>query len=251
MRLLTLLIFLISFNAHAIVSMESLHLEESKPGWRGGGDFGLSGAFGNTENFRLKGGAIILNYHNMVTHYLSVNSVYGESSGVEDQNKSFAHLRRIQEVTDRWSWELFGQVENNKFARLNVRALAGTGGRFKVMGDIKNSLFTGLGVFYSLEDIKDLSTDNEGGKHRDLTGNFYVIYNRKLTSASEFVSTTYFQPKLDKLNDARVLENATFKLKLSTAMNFKMSVDVVYDSKPPPSIKKTDINYSTGIEYNF
>ena len=248
---LFILTILVSFNSNAIVSMQSLHLDDPKPGWRGGVDLGLSGALGNTENFRLNGGAIILNYHNKVTHYLSVNSVYGESFGEEDQNKSFVHVRRIHDMSDRWSWELFGQAENNKFARLNLRALAGTGGRFKVINDGSNTLFTGFGAFYSLEDIEELATDNEGGTHKNITGNFYVIYRRNFSNNAEFVSTSYFQPRFDKLDDARVMENATFKYKLSADMSLKLSLDVVYDSQPPASIKKTDINYSTGIEYNF
>ena len=253
MRLLVFCVFgiLLSSNSNAIVSMQSLHLDEPKPGWRGGVDLGLNGSLGNTENFRLNGGGIILNYHNNVTHYLSVKSLYGESSGVEDQNKSFVHIRRIQDVSDRWSWELFAQAEDNKFARLNLRALAGAGGRFKIFNDKNNTLLSGFGAFYSLEDIESLPTDNEGGSHKNFTGNFYVVYKKNLFSDAEFVSTTYFQPRFDDFNDGRLTENATFKFKLTSAVSLKLSLDMVYDSKPPTSIKKTDVNYSSGIEYSF
>lgn len=249
--ILSILCMFTSFSAQAIVSMQTLHLDEPVPGWQAGLDFGLSGAAGNTEKFRVSGGALLLNHHKKVTHYLNLKTLYGESSGVEDENKSFLHIRRIQHLSDRWAWELFGQTENNQFARLNLRVLAGTGGRYQVLETKKHKLLLGVGAYYSVEDIEDRATDTEGGKHQKVKGNLYVIYKRELPNGASFVSTTYAQPVLNKINDFRVLENASLKFKLTENTNFKFSLEMAYDSEPPSSVKKMDLTYSTGIELSF
>ena len=38
---------------------------------------------------------------------------------------------------------------------------------------------------------------------------------------------------------------------MTNALSLKLSLDLKHDSQPPQDVKKTDITYSTGIEYSF
>ena len=237
-----------SVSAHAIVSVDSLHLGKKKQGFYGDITTSLDGSYGNSERIRLQGDGT-LNWKLANTlYYLSLSTAYGKSLGLENQNESFLHARRIANITPSFAWEIFSQLERDKFASLRLRGLAGGGIRLLLMQRRPDqAFFVGIGSFYSHE----LIDDSEQSTESDIKGNLYLIYKKQLTENAIFSNTLYAQPVLNNYQDFRILENMGLKIKISETLALKLDIEVRHDSRPPVDVENTDIKYKTGIEYNF
>lgn len=64
-------------------------------------------------------------------------------------------------------------------------------------------------------------------------------------------STTYYQPAFSDTADYRMLEQASILVKLRENLDFKVSLDISFDSMPPQTVQQRDLTYSTGLEFNF
>jgi len=250
--LFILLINTLPQSALAIVNLDNLHLSSTNTGTSGKLKLNLSGDEGNNQNFRVKG-AGILNYRTVnALSFLHAEHTYGESFGEENKNKSFVHARYIRDVSRTKAWEIFAQIEQNKFARLNYRGLIGSGLRFDLSDNNKSQrLFLGTGAFYSQEEISNASTFNEEKRQNFLRANVYLIYQKNLSENVSFYSTTYFQPAIDDPEDFRALEVAGLKTKLLKNLNLVIALEGAFDNHPPEEVDRKDIAYSTGIEYSF
>lgn len=236
----------------AIVNLEDLHLGQPKDGTTGSVSFGLDGASGNSEQSRAQIGGRLEWHKAQTTRLFMANATYGESFGKEDQNKAFAHARNMFEYEKGRTWELFAQIETNKFSRLNFRGLIGTGIRWTLSEKLKDhAMFLGTGFFYSEEELAKLNNLSDSGMSSVTRGNFYLVYKKRLNDTVSLVSTTYVQPALKDVEDVRVLEDAGLQIKLAEQLNLGLSLQISHDSQPPLTVEKTDVIYNTAIEYRF
>ena len=244
--------YCIATNANAIVNLDKLHLASKQPGFNGGVSFGLSGSSGHSEQFRLKSALHTQWNLKESLYYISFNYGYGESSGVEDQNKGFLHARKITSLSNRLAWEIFSQIEHNKFARLNFRGLLGGGSRFSLSHSTqKHITHLGLGGFYSREYLIDSSTATDNGRESTWRANIYFLERFALTEKISIFETLYLQPSFTEPDDYRVLNILGLKSDLSDKFSLSFTVETTHDSKPPQNITKTDWNYVTSLEYEF
>ncbi len=250
-KILLMLAALVCFPAHAIVSMEGLHLNEAIDGLTGSASLGANGALGNSERVRINGTGHMLYQHDASRYFVTLQYAYGESNGREDQNKTYSHVRRIHALTPKTDWELFVQLENDKFSRLNLRAVAGLGLRFSMYKTPHSVIYLGLGGFYNYEDIKDKENLSDSGIQQEIKGNAYLVLQKKLLKNVTLISTTYLHPVLREPNDFRLLEEGKIKFHLSNKLSLNLNVQIKYDNRPPQLVEKTDINYSTKLEYVF
>lgn len=239
---------LLNSNAYAIVSLENLHFGDSKPGFNGSLTGAINGASGNSDRIRGTGTGILQWNLEESVYYLSASTGYGKSQDVVDQNESFLHGRRIADVTKGIAWETFAQMERDEFARLKLRAIGGGGLRF-LMGKKtpQHALFLGTGAFYSHE----LIDDEDKTTNKSVKANVYILFKRKIGQHAAFVNTLYAQPNVVDPNDFRLLERATLRVSVTNSIALKLDLEVRHDNRPPEEVEKTDIKYTTGIEYNF
>lgn len=245
------LVVLLPFSAHAIVNVEGLRRVPEKDGFSGRLDMSLSGDTGNTETFSGSIGTRLQWKQGPVTDLFILNYDYGESGNVTDVNNGFAHLRHIVQVTGNRAYEAFTQIETDDFARLTFRGLLGAGVRYRVHEDDNDKTVVGLGAFHAWETLEEQEGVSDGGTDQFWRANVYLVLNYQLNDRVSAISTTYYQPALEALSDARVLEEAGLKVKLADDLDLKISLEVVHDTRPPETVKKTDISYSSGIEYHF
>ena len=239
-------------NASAIVNLDKLHLNDKQSGFNGGVSFGLSGASGHSERFRVKSAANLQWNRKDSLYYTSFNYGYGESNGVEDQNKGFLHIRKIKSLSDSLAWELFSQVEHNKFARLNLRALLGGGSRFSLSNSgEKNITHIGVGGFYSVEDLTNSSSTTDNGVESVWRANIYLLERITLNNNISIFETLYFQPSFEALDDFRILNILGLKSKFTEQFSLSLTFEITHDSAPPQGVEKTDLNYVTSVEYSF
>jgi len=243
---------LLPFSSGAIVNVESMHLNAPSDGFSGQLSLGANGKSGNSENFTASLGSQLQWHQQDITHLLNLSAEYGESFGQETVNNRFFHWRRIQDTSTRLAWEAFTQLEQDKFARLNHRGLAGGGLRFKLTEVAKeHAVFIGIGAFYSEEQLSDEGNLADSGNSSLVRGNAYLVLKKQLSDSVFASSTTYLQPDVEDERDFRALEDAQLAIRLSDKLSLSLKLLAKHDNRPPLAVKKTDVSYRTGLEYRF
>lgn len=238
--------------AFAIVNLDNLHLSSGETGTSGLLKLNVSGDQGNNKNLNINA-ATIMNYRTINTlSFFQIEYSYGESFDKKNKDKSFIHIRHIKEFVTKKAWELFSQVEQNSFARLNYRGLVGAGLRFDLgESDLKQRIYFGTGAFYSQEELSNAEYYKEDKKQNYIRLNFYLIYKKDINDNVSLFNTTYLQPVVDTPEDFRALLVAGLKSSISKKLYLVISLEGAYDSRPPQTVDRKDISYFTGVEYNF
>lgn len=239
-----------SASASAIVSMEALHTGKPKEGFSGNVELSLSRTTGNSETEDYSLGSRLQWHQGEMTDYLLLSGSYGKSNGVKSSDKSFVHLRHIQQFHPRTAWEAYLQAEKDQFARLEYRGLAGGGLRFNLyQQENKGAIYLGLGAYYSEERIDDAYVD--AGTERLWRGSSYLLLKYQATPNTVLMSTTYYQPAMGDSGDYRALEQAAMKVKLNDKLSLVLSADYRYDSEPPIGVEKANSTVKTSLSLEF
>jgi len=69
---------------------------------------------------------------------------------------------------------------------------------------------------------------------------------RQLNDQVRLNSTTYYQPAFKDTSDYRLLEQASMLVKMAKGLDFKLSLDITFDSNPPD---RTETGY--GLQHRF
>jgi putative salt-induced outer membrane protein YdiY len=239
-------------QACAIVNVENMRVGTPEPGYSGNIDLSISGNNGNTNTSDVALDGRLEHYRDKVTDFVVVSYDYGESNNQRNANSSFAHGRHIVQYRPRRAWEAYVQAERDEFTRLSFRGLLGAGLRFTLAEQPDRiGLYLGAGGYYTRETLEyrpgltDDGTDNYG------RASFYLSYKHKVNPQVSVISTTYYQPRLGDSGDFRALEQASLGVKMNDHLSLKLSLDVRHDSRPPQTVKKTDVSYHTGLSYQF
>jgi len=247
-RLITfVLLLLLSFNAFAIVKVGNLRFDDSNLGFKGNFNAYISGASGNTDKSSWHLGSNLVWRQSKYINLFLLGYDYGESNREINANKTFAHLRHIRRYNKVFDWELFAQLEQDEFTRLTRRELLGAGLRFLAT---ENSLI-GLGVFRFKEKLDEIPGTTDKLNDDGFRLNSYWSGDYKLNETSSITARFYYQPKIDDIDDTRVLFDGFVDVKVLENLSIKLSIGYTHDSKPPQGVEQTDITYRSGFEYNF
>ncbi len=243
--------FLVS-PAHAIVNIEEMRGKPQQDGWRGNVSLSVSGDSGNTDKAGASTGGQLYWQRDRITRLIAASYSYGENSRTRDTNKGFIHLRHITQQTPDMALEIFTQATRNEFSRLSLRTLVGAGTRLTLHEKKSTgSAYLGIGAFYLSETLEKRAGLSDDGTEKFWRANLYLALRYRFNDHTRIASTTYYQPALNNGSDYRILEEGNLKVKLSDALDLKLSIEITHDSEPPQSIENTDISYKTGIEYQF
>ncbi len=243
---------LVASTANAIVNVEQAIIGQPAEGRHATLDLLANGASGNTEKSSIRLDSLNLWQHEKHTEFLQLQYAYGKSRGQVDTDSAFAHLRHRTAVTSTWGAEAFAQIGRNPFARLTRRTLLGGGARWIMFEENNVSAgYLGLGAFHEKETLTDkLGTTDQ--THVSLWRyNSYLILKQQINEQVRVYNTTYYQPAFGDTSDYRILEQASMLVKLGDNLDLKISLDISFDSKPPQTVQKRDIVYSTGLEFSF
>lgn len=180
-------------------------------------------------------------------HIFLINTAYGESQGVTDVSKSFAHYR-YQYKIDKLNWETFTQLEQDKFTQIKLRALLGVGARLQIYQKDQLEVNNGYGVFY---EHTDYSKDSSQATENFGRGNIYLSMNYTFSTKSIFTLTAYFQPKIDLLEDHHALVDSSLSMPINAWSSVSIVYQMEYDSMPPDGVKKSDNRYLTKLNFNW
>lgn len=161
-------------------------------------------------------------------------------------NQGFQHIRYNVEWEPWLIYELFGQAQYNEQANIKIRALAGTGLRFRLFGDKKNRMYLGLSYMYEYDEEK-----NNEIAHHDSRMNSYVSMLISAGKFLKFSSTTYFQPLFKNFNDFRLSSESEAEFQITKKLMFTTTFSYAFDSRAPEGAPNTLYTLANGLEYHF
>jgi hypothetical protein len=232
-----------------IVNTENARMQSDTVGWQGG--FGTAfSLIQNTTKITSAEAEAHLQYKTSNDRGLwlilgnFMRQKVGDRANVSNY---FLHLRYNIKVNEWLRWEFFSQYQNNDITQIDARFLLGTGPRFKLIKIETFRLYTGILFMYEAE--KELTTPVV--KHNDWRNSSYISFTWLPNKSTELISTTYFQPRLDKFSDYRILNQAVFRVKASPHFSMSARWNWLKDKFPAGSSPQRTYQFATGIDYDF
>lgn len=245
-------LLLLSSPASAIVNVEQAIIGKHAEGLHTSLGLSVDGESGSTNKISSKVDLLTLWRHGDNTEFLQFQYAYGKSSGLVDTDRAFVHLRHRTDINSNLGVEGFVQTGRNPSARLTRRTLLGGGIRWVMFEEENTSAgCLGLGAFHEQEILtEELGTSDP--RESDLwRANIYLVLKSQLNEQVRAYSTTYYQPAFSDTKDYRVLEQTSMLVKMRENLDWKVGLDIAFDSKPPQTVRKRDLTYSTGLEFSF
>ncbi len=172
--------------------------------------------------------------------FLKINSSRFQSDGL-------LHLRYNKKVNDWLRWEFFGQFQNNVITQIDSRFLLGTGPRFKLSQ--RNLFHLYMGCLFMYE--REMERTSPKIMHNDIRNSSYISFTWLPKDFLEMISTTYFQPRVNKLSDYRILNQLSFQIKATPHFSLSLKWNYLHDRFPAGTAPKTTYSFATGITYQL
>lgn len=199
---------------------------------------------GNGPGFTAGGAFLsaLSDQENRHVFYLRAGGDYGEFEDTITASSSLAHARHQYRLRRWLSTDLFVQAQQDRFQRLRSRRLAGGGPAFyRRAGRV--SLRAGAGVMHEAEHYRTADNSAEPDRADTLRATSYLMADAALGNGAELTLVAYFQPRLTAIDDVRILSDTSLSLSLGGNMRAGLSLVVRHDSRPPASVKRTDVDF--------
>lgn len=233
-----------------IVNVQPL-VEKGGEGFSGQASGSLTWRTGNVDLLLAKGELLLL--YQLGVHKLisSSKAEIGIKSGDEFLERIFSHLRHQAILGWGFTWETYAQVATDRFKRLALRALAGTGPRYDIVEGPAVGLAVGLSYMFEREVLNETSFADSGRADNNHRLSTYLTGKFVLDPLITLIHTTYFQPGLSEDFDFRVSSETDLAFKLNTWLSLTVGFDVAYDSSPPIDVDALDTSTSVALGVTF
>ncbi len=245
---ITLFIAISATPAFGIVNIETMRAKLT-PGFGGEAEFSASYSSGNTEALDVGYG---LGFRFSAPHqafFFLTRGQLREQADSRYAQKAFAHARYHWRPEGRLSLESFVQLQYDEALRLSSRFLVGAGLRLSAAKSERNTVFLGLALMYEREEFQEA-----GGIQppSDEVARFSSYLSFNLNSARlTFSSITYFQPRPDRLEDVRALNQSSATAPLTENLALTVNFNLGFDGDPPPGVEELDTRTNLGLKYTF
>ena len=176
---------------------------------------------------------------------------YGTQEGNPFRDRMFGHLRYNYQLLPRLVAEAFTQLQRDRFARLQLRVLAGGGLRIRYFNRKTVKLFQGTTPMYEYENLDQAPLDHHPATVSTARWSNYLNLRLQLTEETQFNATVYVQPRFDQWSDMRVLNQAALTVHLTEAVRLVTEFRLNYDSRPPDEVESLDLALQNGVEVSF
>jgi hypothetical protein len=237
--------------AHAQVNVESLRRDLREVPARGSIAATFTGRAGNVES--VEAGASALGAARVGRHTFlgSTQADYGRFERATTVSKTFVHLRYDYTLLSWLMAELFVQQQQDRFQRLLLRELAGTGPRFVLVDDARVRVAVGLAAMLEYERIRVAPGAPDDP---DVLAGRFSGYATGLWQPDwrvRAVATLYVQPRMDAWHDVRVLFDGTLETRITKRASVKIIASMRHDSEPPTAVKRTDVEIKNALSLEF
>ncbi|MEO7309047.1 MAG: DUF481 domain-containing protein [Chitinophagaceae bacterium] len=162
-------------------------------------------------------------------------------------DNSFFHFRYNRKLSSILRWELFTQLQKNLITKIDYRFLVGTGPRFKLADSKKFKLYIATLLMYE----KERETAQPPIIHNNIRNSSYISFSLMPNEQTEIVSTSFYQPLLNSLQDYRLLNQTKLKVKAGKRFSISVNYNYLFDNAPATGTPKTNYTFSTGFDYDF
>lgn len=181
-----------------------------------------------------------------VNRFKALNAA--EATSIEDNQ--FIHLRYNRTLTKYLTWEAFAQGQFNEVELINLRILAGTGPRFRILKKEKGYIYLGIMYMYEHSDEQQNGiSENLIFNHHRLSNYVSMLYQMSENAAISHV--TYYQPRVDDFNDFRISSETGLEFRLFKKLKWRSYFQILYDSRPPVSVVELRYQLRNGISLEF
>jgi hypothetical protein len=236
--------------ARAQVNVEPLRAQVAKTGFGARVSASAASYAGNTQGVIFGSSASVGLHTNRNVEYAVLTGDYTRLNDVVSVAKWFAHARHNYRILSWFWWEEYAQIESDRFRRVTLRELVGTGPRFALFRDDTWEIFYGASYLFEHKQLDTASrnTRGEGAAHRFSN---YVALTLRAEPNISFTSVTYAQPRFDDFSDVTLLSVTSAEFKITGRLRSRMDVTVRYDAVTPPDVKHADLELKSALELLF
>lgn len=236
--------------ARAQVNVEPLREQVSDDGFGARVRASVSSYAGNTRGIIFGGSALFGADLRRNVAYLVLTGDYAKLNGAISVAKWFAHARYNYELR-RWLWwEVYGQIESDRFRRVTLRELLGTGPRFALLRSENVDIFYGASYMY---ERTNLDTASRGSRGEGVAHRFsnYAALTLRMHDRISVTSVTYAQPRFDEPSDVTLLSVNGADFEVTELLHSRIDLTVRYDSVTPADVAAADLELKSSLEATF
>lgn len=245
------LLFFILFTSSLFAVVEIAPNEVGlRPGLAGNVQLAVNNQRGNTDKDEFDfGGLFSYDNNRSYVTWIDFSYAYGQASGVENENKAYAHYRFLHTLyTPEWNWEAYVQNQGDDFRNIQRRLLGGAGVRWRFYeSEAFGRIYFGLGGYY---EYLNYTTETDP-QERNVRLSSYLSYTKKLGEDARFSASGYYQPKVDGWEDYYVHYGASLFIYVYGSMYVKITLLHAYDSRPAIGVDRTDLQQTTSVGWKF
>ena len=161
-------------------------------------------------------------------------------------DKSFQHIRFNRKMNKKLIGEVFVQNQYNRKLSVASRQLVGLGPRVSLLEKDKVNCNLATLIMHEHEIISDTALVND-----DFRLSTYVSAEILVSKSAQLIHTTYWQPAVLNFGDFRISSQTNIQLKITKALNYRLTYKVLYDSFPAPEVPNLSYSLLNEILYKF
>ncbi len=239
--------FILSLASHAqqVINIEGKRFEDPKHGWQGNVEFNFN--LVQIQNQIIQGGnKFSIVHHDSLRNWMFVNDLnFVSANGQNLLNNGYQHLRYVYLKDSIVRPEAYAQTQFNQQLAIDFRFITGAGYRFRVIKKKTFFFYAGTSMMYEYEKNPHLSPEN------NIRNNTYVSFDFKEIKQIPFSVAIYYQPNIINTDDYRIATDIRLLFKNESNFCFKIDLEYVYDTYPPPGIQRAFYNLTNAITYSF
>lgn len=229
-----------------ILNVESLR-KSSEDGIHGSVGLNFELKKERVQQFGISSDAFIM--YKKAAHRVLFKNVL-ELQKVADQdlsNNDVIHFRYGYKIIEWLSYEAFTQGQFNKVSKIDLRALVGTGPRFKLTKNEKYKVYIGPLMMYEYQKLDQ----EENPIENNIRASIYVSFSLFPVENMAITHTSYYQPKIDYFRNFRLSSQTSLRFLIYKNLNFQTNFQYTFDQYPADDVPKSQYNLNTGIVYQF
>lgn len=230
-----------------IVNIETKRVHSDTTGWFGKIKTGFVLQQNANRVLNINGAANVEYKSAKDLYIILLNYNLLRANGKSFNNNVFSHLRYRHDINSKLSWEAFTQLQNNNVSGIDLRMLAGTGPRLKLISSPKINFYAATAAMYEYE--RELT--NPPVLHHDARNSTYLSLSWNLTNDAALTGTLFYQPLFRDFTDYRVLNELNISYKLFRHFAITVGWYYLYDSAPAAGTPKLNYSISNGFEFVF
>lgn len=245
----SILFFIVITKSHSqVINIETLRKQTDSAKWTGSVSLDASLVKNKNNIFKIATKSDI-QYNNKKELWLFINDLkFEKAAGESFVNKGTQHLRYNHKITETIKMEAFAQAQYDAISEIDFRGLIGLGPRFKLTSHDDYRFYLGTLVMYEYEKASAIADHRI---HKDFRASTYLSFSIYPMETIGIISTSYYQPRLDALNDFRLSSTTSVLFKILQNLAFKTTFTYNFDAYPVITIPKSQYELTNGLLFTF